>query len=184
MALLASHAQCRDLVISGRPDPCVLLELDEGLLGEVLQDGCVFDFERMLKSFFDGSATRRRNGERQMRTCPFDFQHQAAFVLRIPPARERRSESSTPEANQWRQKRKERGCESGFALFCSQHRNSPFSLSLNLDLVRPKKTFLSFSASPSRARSTATPCSALATRPSTSRRSRRQTLCFWSQRGR
>ena len=42
MALLASHAQCRDLVISGRPDPCVLLELDEGLLVEVLRDGCVF----------------------------------------------------------------------------------------------------------------------------------------------
>ena len=44
MALLASHAQCRDLVVSGRPDPCVLLELDEAVLGEVLRDGCVFFF--------------------------------------------------------------------------------------------------------------------------------------------
>lgn len=39
MALLASHAQCRDLVVSGRPEPCVLLELDEAVLGEVLRDG-------------------------------------------------------------------------------------------------------------------------------------------------
>lgn len=46
MALLASHAQCRDLVISGRPQPCLLLELDEGVLGEVLRDGCVGAMQR------------------------------------------------------------------------------------------------------------------------------------------
>ena len=53
MALLASHAQCRDLVVSGRPDPCVLLELDEAVLGEVLRDGCVFFFLDSKRLSFD-----------------------------------------------------------------------------------------------------------------------------------